>query len=246
MADSKTLTPADTVIELRDIVVHYGDALALNKVSLSVRRGSTVSIIGANGAGKTTTLRVISGILTPSSGALIFEGEQLRRFDPADFVPRGIAHSPEGRRIFPYMTVEENLSLGAYAVRDASLVRQRREMLLDIFPLLRERAKQLGGSLSGGQQQMLAIARAFMSGPKILLLDEPTLGLAPLVTKDIADMIRLLRKEGVTIVLVEQNAEIAFDLADHVYVLSNGSVVAAGSPSEMRASQDIKSAYLGG
>lgn len=232
-------------IELLEVTSHYGDALALESVSLAVPQGAIVSIIGANGAGKTTVLRVMSGVIAPTRGAIFVGGERIAKANTSELVRRGIAHCPEGRRIFPFMTVEENLALGGYMVRDRKLIKDRQDAVFAMFPILKERAKQLGRNLSGGQQQMLAIARAYMSGPKTLLLDEPTLGLAPKIMMELADLIHKIRNDGLTVVLVEQNAEIALDISDHAYVMAHGRVQASGRPADMRDSDVVRRVYLG-
>jgi branched-chain amino acid transport system ATP-binding protein len=233
------------ILQLESIVSHYGDALALSNISMEIRRGAIVSIVGANGAGKTTVLRVMSGVVRPTEGRLLVDGEHVRNPTTSDLVRRGIAHCPEGRRIFPYMSVHENIAIGAYTVRDRRLVEERFSFVYDTFPVLKERANQLGRNLSGGQQQMLAIARAYMSGPKVLLLDEPTLGLAPRIIHEVAELVRRMRERGLTVVMVEQNAEIALDIADYVYVMAHGRIQVAGSAAELRDSEVIRRVYLG-
>ena len=233
-------------LEIRQLAVHYGAICALQDVNLSVDAGEIVTLLGANGAGKTTTLRAISGLLRPSAGDILFEGESITAMAPHDIVKLGIAHVPEGRGIFPAFTVAENLKLGAYMRRDPSGVRRDRDHALDLFPILRERLSQSAGTLSGGEQQMLAIARALLARPRVLLLDEPSLGLAPQIVKVIFQIIRKINAEGATILLVEQNARMALDVASHGYVLEVGRIAASNTAAELAKSDEIRKAYLGG
>jgi len=219
--------------------------MALHGVDLDVRSGEVVGLLGANGAGKSTTLRVISGVLPLAGGAMSFDGRPLGRHDPGGAVRLGIAHCPEGRRIFPALTVRENLELGAAVLRrgpdrDAAI----REVL-ELFPVLAERLRQAGGTLSGGEQQMLAIGRALVARPRLLMLDEPSLGLAPLIVRQVADLVRRLRAAGMTILLVEQNAALALNLADRAYILENGSVTLSGEAGELAGDPRVRTAYLG-
>ena len=220
---------SETLLELQDLDVHYGAIHALRGVSFRVGRGEIVTLIGANGAGKTTTLRAVSGMLRPSGGQIRYDGTAIAGFKPHRLVARGLCHAPEGRGIFPNLTVTENLSLGAFLRRDAQGIAQDKEKGFALFPILRERASQMAGTLSGGEQQMLAIARALMSRPRLLLLDEPSLGLAPTVVETIFSIIQEINKQGVTILLVEQNAHLALGIANQGYVLETGVVVQSGT-----------------
>ncbi len=232
-------------LTVQDLHVSYGPVQALRGVDLKVEEGSIVSIIGANGAGKTTLLNTLSGIVKPKSGSVLFRGNHLP--DKAcNIIREGLAHVPEGRKIFPGFTIEENLLAGAYIVDDKQLVEQRRDAMYARFPILAERTHQQAGTLSGGEQQMLAIARGLMSDPGLLLLDEPSLGLAPLVVKSVFALIREIRDtQGKTILLVEQNAKKALALCDYAYVLENGAIVLEGRGSELLSNPVIRKAYLG-
>jgi branched-chain amino acid transport system ATP-binding protein len=234
------------MLKLKDIHSHYGQIHALQGVSLMVQEGSICCLIGANGAGKSTTLMSISGIQRLTSGEIEFQGKAINGLPPEDIVRRGIVQVPEGRRIFPLLTVEENLSLGAYLRRDKAGVAKALEQAYSLFPILEERRKQLGGTLSGGEQQMLAIARALMSTPRLLLLDEPSLGLAPLIVEHIMGIIRRIREQqGVTILLVEQNAQAALELADYGYVIETGQVVLEDEAKALLENPKVREAYLG-
>ena len=233
------------LLELSNLDVHYGAIHALRGVSFSVAEGEIVTLIGANGAGKTTTLRAVSGMLKPSSGAIRYAGADIAGFKPHKLVARGLCHAPEGRGIFPNLTVRENLWLGAFLRRDQAEIEKDAEKGFSLFPVLKERAAQSAGTLSGGEQQMLAIARALMARPKLLLLDEPSLGLAPQVTETIFRIIEEINKAGVTILLVEQNAHLALGIAHHGYVLETGTVVQSGTGQELLRSPEIRKAYLG-
>jgi branched-chain amino acid transport system ATP-binding protein len=233
------------VIELRDIDVYYGRVNALRKVSLEVREGEIVALIGSNGAGKSTTLRTISGLISPRNGDVLLFGKTIRGLGAAQIAKLGVGHAPEGRRLFPRMTVRENLDMGAYARSDRPGIRSDLERVYTLFPRLRERDSQLAGSLSGGEQQMVAIGRALMSSPKLLLLDEPSLGLAPILVDAIFEVIREINQKGTTILLIEQNALLALKTAVRGYVLETGSVALSGPASELIASPDIQRAYLG-
>ncbi|MDR5704244.1 MAG: ABC transporter ATP-binding protein [Armatimonadota bacterium] len=230
---------------VESINVAYGDLQVLWDVSLSVREGELVALIGANGAGKTTTLRAITGLLRPRSGRILFDGKDLIGLSPHRIVELGIAHVPEGRQLFPLMTVEEHLLLGSYLSRARAKRAQNLERVLSIFPVLRERFHQVAETLSGGEQQMLAIARALMSDPQVLFLDEPSLGLAPLIVKEVFGIIEQIHREGTTILLVEQNIQQALAIADRAFVMENGRVVLEGSGSELLAHPEVKKAYLG-
>jgi branched-chain amino acid transport system ATP-binding protein len=234
------------VLRVEDIEVYYGAIHALKKVSLEVEKGSIVTLIGANGAGKTTTLKTISGILKPRTGKVYFKGEDITKKPAQSVVAMGISQVPEGRRVFPSMTVLENLEMGAYLRKDRAGVKEDLDMVFNRFPRLMERKKQLAGTLSGGEQQMLAIGRALMSRPELMLLDEPSMGLAPLLVKDIFSIIKEINEKGTTILLVEQNANMALSIADQAYVLETGEVVLSGSAKERAESPEVKKAYLGG
>jgi branched-chain amino acid transport system ATP-binding protein len=232
------------LLEIADLVVRYGKALALDGVSLAVEPGELVGILGANGAGKTTLLRAISR-LVPAEGTMRFDGRPLARVAPHDVVAGGIAHCPEGRRLFPELTVEKNLMLGAYLRTDRPGIQQDRDRVLALFPVLGERRRQLAGTLSGGEQQMVAIGRALMARPKLLLLDEPSTGLAHKLKTAIFDTIGEIRRQGVTILLVEQDAASAFRIADRIYVLEHGRVAKAGDAGALHRDPAIRRHYLG-
>jgi branched-chain amino acid transport system ATP-binding protein len=233
------------VIRLNRVEVYYGRVQALKGVSLEIRHGEIVCLIGANGAGKTTVLKTISGLLHPRVGETSFEGNPIQSLPAHEIVQLGIAHVPEGRQIFPNMTVLENLELGAFAVRDAAVIRQRIEYAFALFPRLKERTRQLGGTLSGGEQQMLAIARGLMSGPKLLMLDEPSLGLAPFLIPLVVKAIQAINREGTTILLVEQNARMALRISDRGYVLETGRVVTMDTGAALLSNDEVRKAYLG-
>ena len=233
------------LLELRDLNVHYGAIHALRGISFQVGEGEIVTLIGANGAGKTTTLRAVSGLLRASGGSIEYRGEKTAGLKPHKLVERGLSHAPEGRGIFPNLTLRENLQLGAFLRRDADGVAQDMERGFTLFPILKEREKQMAGTLSGGEQQMLAIARALMAKPKLLLLDEPSLGLAPQVTETIFRIIEEINHQGVTILLVEQNAHLALGIAHHGHVLETGQVVQSGTGQELLRSPEVRKAYLG-
>ena len=234
------------MLEIKNLNVHYGVIHALKGISLTVNEGEIVTLIGANGAGKTTTLRTISGLIKPSSGQVLLDGKDITNVPASDKVELGISQVPEGRRIFPEMTVFENLELGAFLRKDKAEIKKDIEQVYDLFPILKDRKKQTAGTLSGGEQQMLAMGRALMSRPRILLLDEPSMGLAPLLVREIFNIITDINKSGTTILLVEQNASIALSIADRAYVLENGSIVMSGSGKELAKSSEIQKAYLGG
>lgn len=233
------------MLVIQELDVFYGAIQALNNVSLEVKEGEVVSIIGSNGAGKSTLLRSISGLVRPRSGKIIFEGEDIHTVAADKIVQKGISQSPEGRRIFTNMTVQENLQLGAFTRRDTE-VSSDMEKVMDKFPRVRERLKQSAGTLSGGEQQMLAICRALMSRPRLLLLDEPSMGLAPNLVTEIFKIITDLHRDGVTILLVEQNAHRALEVADRGYVLETGNIVLQGPGKELLHDPKVKEAYLGG
>lgn len=243
--DSVPQSPTLVLLEIRQLFVNYGGIQALKDINLVVNSGEVVTLIGANGAGKTTTLRAISKIITPQSGEIIYSGRNITRRQTHEIVQLGIAHSPEGRRVLARQTVFDNLELGAYIRSDRGGVKADIDRKFDIFPRLAERRNQLAGTLSGGEQQMLAIARALMSRPKLLLLDEPSLGLAPAIVREIFLIIENLRKTGVTILLVEQNANLALQIADKGYVLEAGSITLTGKASDLLNDERVKKAYLG-
>ena len=233
------------LIEVDDIHVAYGETPALKGVSLTLDEGSVVALIGANGAGKTTTLRTISGLKSPKSGNVIFKDRKITGMPPYKIVKLGIGHVPEGRRLFPQMTVIENLHMGAYLRKDSE-ARETVKMIYEHFPILGERRNQLGGSLSGGEQQMLAMGRALMGKPEVLLLDEPSIGLSPIMVREIAKIVVDITTEfGVSIILVEQNARMAFHLAEKAYVLATGEIVMSGLTKDLAEDEGVKTAYLG-
>lgn len=231
------------LLEIKDLYVNYGHIEALNGISLNVEKGSIVSLIGANGAGKSTLINTLSGLVSYSKGTILFEGKRLPQ-KIHEIVRLGITQVPEGRKIFPGLTVEENLIIGGFT-RKASESKENQEYMLDMFPILRERRKQQAGTLSGGEQQMLAIARGLMCKPKLLLLDEPSLGLAPIVIKQVFQLIESVRQMGYTILLIEQNATQAIKASDYVYILENGRIKTCGTSKEMERQEDIIAAYLG-
>ena len=234
------------MLEVNDIHVYYGAIHALKGVSLSVKEGQIVALIGANGAGKSTTLRTISGLLRPKVGDITFEGESITKKNVQSIVRSGISQVPEGRRIFAPLTVLENLELGAFTRKDKDGVAHDMELVFKRFPRLAERKKQLAGTLSGGEQQMLAMGRALMSRPRLLLLDEPSMGLSPLFVKEIFDIIQHINEQGTTILLVEQNAHMAMSIADYAYVLETGKITLDGPGQELMPSEAVRAAYLGG
>jgi branched-chain amino acid transport system ATP-binding protein len=234
------------MLEIQGIQTYYGRVCALRDVDLSVDRGEIVALIGSNGAGKTTTLRTISGLLHPVAGTISFEGRDITAVPAARRVEMGICHVPEGRRLFPRMTVQDNLTLGSYSRRDGAVsVQKDRERVFELFPRLRERRTQIAGTLSGGEQQMLAIGRAMMSAPRVLMMDEPSLGLAPILVETIFEIIAEINQQGTPILLVEQNAHKALEVAHRAYVLETGSIVKTGPGKELLQSEDVARAYLG-
>jgi branched-chain amino acid transport system ATP-binding protein len=233
------------MLTVEHLAVFYGDVQALWDVSLAITEGEIVTLIGSNGAGKTTTLNTISGLLRPRQGSITFAGQERQRESPQRIVEAGLIHIAEGRELFPYMTVLENLDLGAFAKRARRQRRQTLEYVLDLFPRLRERRQQLAGTLSGGEQQMVAIGRGLMARPRLLMLDEPSLGLAPLLVAELFDCIRRINTDQVTVLLVEQNVHMALDIAHRAYVLENGRTVRSGTAAELRADDSIQAAYLG-
>jgi branched-chain amino acid transport system ATP-binding protein len=236
---------ARPLLELTDVHTYYGHIQALRGVSLSVSEGEVVSLIGSNGAGKTTTLRTIAGVLRPRRGAVRLAERDLIRTSPSEIVRLGISHAPEGRRIFPRMSVRENLELGAYTRTDTAAVAEDFERVFALFPRLRERFEQTAGTLSGGEQQMLAIGRALMARPKVLLLDEPSMGLAPILVETIFGIIRDINRQGTTILLVEQNAHMALEVATRGYVLQTGRIVLHETSEKLRQNEMVRKAYLG-
>ncbi|WP_433280818.1 ABC transporter ATP-binding protein [Pseudonocardia xinjiangensis] len=232
-------------LEVRDLTVAYGAIQAVRGVSFSMEQGQIVSLIGSNGAGKTTTLRTISGLLRPESGEVLLDGEPIHRLPAHEILSRGVAHSPEGRRLFARMTVEENLLLGAYTRRDEAGIAQDLDRIFTLFPVLGERRANKAGLFSGGEQQMLAIGRALMSRPKLLMLDEPSMGLSPIMTQKIFATVRELQAEGTTVLLVEQNALAALALSDQAYVIDLGRTTLSGSGPELLADPRVQEAYLG-
>ena len=237
---------SEALLTLANVESAYGPVRAIRGVSLSVPKGSIVTVLGANGAGKTTILKTISGIIDPQKGSIQFKGEAIDRKEPAEIVRRGICHVPEGREVFPLLSVHDNLVMGAYTRKDADGVKRDMEMVYRYFPILKERAKQDAGLLSGGQQQMLAISRAIMGKPEMMLLDEPSLGLSPKLTQEIFDIIKRINQErGTTMLLVEQNASMALGVADYGYVLEVGRIVMEDTCARLREKDDIKEFYLG-
>jgi branched-chain amino acid transport system ATP-binding protein len=237
---------AEALLKATNIETYYGPILAIRGVSFEVPAGNIVTILGSNGAGKTTVLKTVCGVMDPQKGSVTFEGREIRRLDPDKVMRLGISHVPEGREVFPFLSVRENLAMGAYTRRDADEVARDLETVFGYFPVLKERADQRAGSLSGGEQQMLAISRALMARPKLMLLDEPSLGLSPKLVKDIFDIIvRINRERGVTILLVEQNANMALQVGDFGYVLEVGRIVMADSCARLLEKEDIKEFYLG-
>jgi branched-chain amino acid transport system ATP-binding protein len=234
------------MLKIDNLEVAYGNIRAIKGISLEVNQGEIVTLIGSNGAGKSTTLRAISGILKPKSGSITFNGERIEGVEGHDIVAKGICQSPEGRRIFPKMSVDENLDLGAFLRNDKAGIAADRERVLDLFPKLRERIDQKAGTMSGGEQQMLAVGRALMGSPKLLLLDEPSMGLAPVLVDMIFETIEKINKQGTTILLVEQNALAALNVADRAYVLESGSIKMSGKAADLISNDEVTKAYLGG
>lgn len=234
------------MLKVEGINVYYGNIQALREVSLEINQGEIVTLIGANGAGKSTLLKTISGLLKPKKGQIVYEGQQIAGKAAQTIVKMGISHVPEGRRVFSNMTVEENLELGAFLRKDKGAIREDFEKVYELFPRLKERHKQLAGTLSGGEQQMLAMGRALMARPRLLVLDEPSMGLAPLLVKTIFRIIEEINASGTTVLLVEQNANMALSIATRAYVLETGRIVLAGTAEDLNASEQVKMAYLGG
>ena len=233
------------MLEIKDLHTYYGNIQALKGISLHVEQGEIVTLIGSNGAGKTTTLRTIQGLLRPREGKILFEGKSLESLSAQAIVRLGISQSPEGRLIFPRMTVKENLEMGAFSRNDSLGIKSDTERILHLFPRLRERINQKGGTLSGGEQQMLAIGRAMMARPRLLLLDEPSMGLAPMLVTQIFSIIRDINEQGTTILLVEQNARMALTVGHRGYVLQTGEIVLAGAAKDLQSDETVRKAYLG-
>ena len=237
---------SSVILKVENIEAHYGKIAALKGISFEVREGQIVTLLGSNGAGKSTTLKTISGLMHSSKGKVIFLGEDITKLPPHEVVKRGIIHLPEGRRIFKDLTVAENLELGSFTLKDNAERKRRMNNVFDRFTILGKRAKQMGGTLSGGEQQMLAVGRGLMAGPKLLLMDEPSMGIAPLVVRDIANIIRKLNDDGTPILLVEQNSKMALGLADYGYVLDTGNIVVQGDGPDLKNDDNVIKAYLGG
>ncbi len=236
----------EVILELKDLSVSYGNIAAVQNLSLTVHAGEIVTLIGSNGAGKSTTLRTVSGLLRPKSGDVVFEGKKINGIPGHDVVKLGICQSPEGRKIFQRMTVSENLDLGAFTRKDTAKIAEDRENVLELFPRLRERINQKAGTMSGGEQQMLAVARALLGNPRLLLLDEPSMGLAPVLVDVIFETIERIREQGVTVLLVEQNALAALEIADYAYVLESGRLNTEGEARKLLDDPSVTAAYLGG
>jgi branched-chain amino acid transport system ATP-binding protein len=244
-ASSLHPTAGAPLLEVGSLTAYYGDLQALFDISLQVNAGEIVTLIGANGAGKTTILRVISGMKPPASGSVRFEGHDVSRVPAHEMVARGVSHVPEGRQVFPFMTVKENLSLGAYTPRARGNIKRLMEEQLALFPRLAERMDQLAGTLSGGEQQMVAIARGLMAQPKLLLLDEPSLGLAPKIVEEVFEKIQEVRRTGITMLIVEQNVVSALSISDRGYVVQNGAVLLADAAKNLLSNEMVRAAYLG-
>lgn len=241
----KDKPPNGPFLEITNLTAAYGDVQVLWGVSFSVREGEIATLVGANGAGKTTTLKAISGVVRATGGEVLFDGERIDRLSSHEIAARGIAHVPEGRRLFPLMSVKENLELGAIRAEATRLRAESFERIFALFPNLEERENQLAGTLSGGEQQMVAIARGLMARPRLLILDEPSLGLAPIIVKEMFDIVFTINREGITILLVEQNVQQSLKLANRAYVLENGRVVIEGTGAELLGDQRVREAYLG-
>jgi len=237
--------PTGHLLKVADLYVNYGKIEAIRGIEFAVNEGELVAVIGANGAGKTTTLRTISGLIQPVKGSIRFMDEEIAGMPPSKVTARGVVQVPEGRRIFPQMTVRENLEMGAYLRKDTAGIKKDFDWVMSLFPRLEERLSQKGGTLSGGEQQMLAMARALMTQPKLLMLDEPSMGLAPVIVEIIFSIIKKLHDEGVTILLIEQNANLALAIADFGFVLETGTVKLQGTGAELMANEDVRKAYLG-
>jgi len=246
MAERPRADVGDVVLSIRNLESFYGPIMAIRGCSLDVHDGQIVTVLGANGAGKTTLLKTVSGVMDPEKGEVLYQGQNIAGASPDKVVRMGIVHVPEGREVFPLLTVAENLRMGAYTRNDAAGIAEDEEMVFSYFPILRERRNQAAGTLSGGQQQMLAIGRGLMARPKVMLLDEPSLGLSPILVKEIFQIVRRLNKErGVTMMLVEQNARVALEVADYGYVMELGRIVMADTSDRLLASKDVQEFYLG-
>jgi branched-chain amino acid transport system ATP-binding protein len=233
------------MLEVQDVHTYYGNIHALKGISIRVNEGEIVTILGANGAGKSTTLNTICGILRPRTGSILLEGQEITTVPPHDIVALGVSQAPEGRRVFARLTVQENLEMGAFRRKDPAGIKREMERVFSLFPRLEERRRQVGGTLSGGEQQMLAIGRALMANPRVLLLDEPSMGLAPILVEDIFRTIQEINQEGTTVLLVEQNALMALSVCNRGYVLETGTVALEGNVGELRENPQVKAAYLG-
>lgn len=233
------------LLTVNDLHVHYGVIEAIKGISFEVNEGEVIALIGANGAGKTTTLHTLTGLISPTSGSVLFDGKDITKVPAHKIVSMGMAHVPEGRRVFANLTVMQNLKMGAYTRKDKDEIEKNLEMVFSRFPRLKERVNQLSGTLSGGEQQMLAMGRALMSNPRIILMDEPSMGLSPIFVNEIFDIINAVKADGTTVLLVEQNAKKALSIADKAYVLETGSIVLEGKASDLLNNDDIKKAYLG-
>ncbi len=236
---------SENILEIKDLLVSYGGIEAVKGISFDVPKGKIVTLIGANGAGKSTVLKTVSGIVKPKNASITFEGTEISGKTPDFIVSKGVTLVPEGRRVFPNLTVSENLKIGAYLRKDKKAIQKDTEHVYELFPRLKERSWQLAGTLSGGEQQMLAVGRALMSSPKLIMMDEPSLGLAPLVVQDIFSIIRQINDEGITVLLIEQNANMALKIADKAYVMETGRITKEGTGAELLADETIKEAYLG-
>ena len=234
------------MLEIRNLNVHYGGIHALRGINLEVDDGKIISLIGANGAGKSTTLKSVMGLVPKSAGSVVWNGRDITRLETKEIVKAGIALCPEGRKVFPDLTVAENLTIGAYLRKDKEEIKKDRDWVYELFPRMKEREWQLAGTLSGGEQQMLAVGRALMTKPKLLMLDEPSLGLAPLVIKDIFSIIRQIKEAGVNVLLIEQNAKAALEISDFAYVMETGTITMSGPGRELLSDDRVKKAYLGG
>lgn len=243
---SKRVISEDVILNIKDLSVYYGGIRAVNGLNLQIRKGELVTLIGANGAGKSTTLKTIVGLVKNQYGVIEYEGESTKKTPTHQFVRRGLALVPEGRGIFPKLTVEENINMGGYYRNDKAQIAKDFEMIYEFFPRLKERKDQLAGTLSGGEQQMLAMGRAMMSRPKLLLLDEPSMGLAPLIVKQIFEIIKLISCQGVSILLVEQNAKLALEISDRGFVMESGKITMSGKASDLLHDEKVLHAYLGG
>ena len=236
---------SERLLEVKDLEVYYGMINALKGISFHVDRGEIVSLIGANGAGKTTTLHTITGLIRPRSGSVVYKGTELTHVPAHKIVSMGMVHVPEGRRIFQGLTVQENLMMGAYSQKDKAKIAKNMELVFEQFPRLKERSRQLAGTLSGGEQQMLAMGRALLADPELIVLDEPSMGLSPLLVSEIFDIVRSFREAGKTVLLVEQNAKKAMSISDRVYVLETGAITTSGAAADLINDESIKKAYLG-